>query len=189
MEDGQLLESVHLGLINSNGNCERLKVLNNETYNCYTAEYINRRDYYETGVYFTEAQWEQWNDSEEPSNIQGFPSISEDEAKKIVDKLLNKIGIDYLNLSKIDKVIGITGVYDSCGTELGERVKAYRLQYIRQVNSVPVTYTSAEEAYNEYSQSWNYERVTFVVDDRGIIEMDWYAPYKLVETITDSANM
>ncbi len=189
-QEGLLQESVYLGFVNEEGNCERLKVLNHERYNIYSAQYVNRNDYFDTGLYFTEPQWELWQQSEEAENPQlVMPTLTVVEAQKITHDLLMELDIDYLECTKIENVIGITGVYDSTGTELGERIKGYRLQYVRKLNSIPITYTSTENSYNEQSQSWDYERMTFIVDDRGIIEMNWHAPYLLMETLVDNANV
>lgn len=59
---------------------------------------------------------------------------------------------------------------------------AYRLEYQRAVNGIPVTLTyfsggvSVSDG-NAMSVPWPYERLTIIVDETGVVYFDYISPY------------
>jgi len=111
--------------------------------------------------------------------------ITEEQAKQKADELISALGIDYLTLDSENKVYGGGG-----GIEPIQSV--WFLRYARQVNNIPVTYTTYDcMKVEEQSQStpWGYEDMTFAIDDSGIVGFSWRSPYKVTGTVTTDSNV
>ena len=189
------IKSAHVAQLNPEGGMCALHVVNNERQNSYWAEYINRGDFEPTfGSYYTEELWSKMSKESDRAEADAlaFPVITAEEARQIAERFLEQIGVDYLVSERSEKVIGSSSVEYGDGTRSGNLIKAYQFQYVRQIDGVPVTYTSTETAMDWGDStvwSWDYETMTLVVDDGGIAGMSWHAPYKLTETITDNTAM
>jgi hypothetical protein len=164
-----------------------------------TLEFVNRRDYEPSaGYYSTEAEWEASGVSmgaEEKAAVQAmpFPPITPEGARETADRFLKQAGIDYLSCEREDRVIG--GSMQSWGDDTirrGNVLKGYKLEYVRKVGGVPLTYTDADAAFGDGGEEdlfWAYEKMTFVIDGDGIAELIWHAPYRILNTVTDNAAM
>jgi len=111
--------------------------------------------------------------------------ITEEQAKQKADELISALGIDYLTLDSEDKVYGGGG-----GVEPVQNV--WFLRYAREVNNIPLTYSSIIcGKVEEQSQStpWGYEDMTFAIDDSGIVGFSWSSPYKVTGTVTTNSNV
>lgn len=189
------IRSVHAAQLNSEGGMHSLWVVNNERQNSYFAQYINRGDFESTfGAYYTEELWDEMakEDERAEADALAFPVMTMEEARQIAERFLEQIGVDYLVCERSEKVIGRSNVEYGDGIRSGNLIKAYQFQYVRQVGGVPITYTSTEAAMewgDSTVWSWDYERMTLIVDDMGIAGMEWTAPYKLTETITENTAM
>lgn len=194
--EGKRFEVVHAGQLNEDGKgMHSLFVVNNEKSNSYTAQYINRRDFdMTTGQYSPESLWREIEDESERETVDALPSptITIDQAQDIAEQFLERVGVDYLACERREEVIGGSSSEYADGTRTGNLLKAYRLQYVRRAGGVPMTYTDAKTAGYIEDDSlwvWDYERMTLIVDDSGIVEMEWEAPYRLVETVAEDASM
>ena len=160
------------------------------------AFYVNRgEDDTSGGQYQTESEYYQSEDENERAQADAlsYPQITEQQARDTADQFLASIGIDDLHCALTEKVIGGSGNYLGADIRIGNIVKAYRLQYIRRVNGVPLTYTNVRGAWNDTDRSaiwaWDYERMTFIINDDGIVEMEWNAPYEMMDTVVQSAAL
>ncbi len=161
--------------------------------------YVNRHDYDPNcGFYDTEDNWYAYNTPDihaaEIAEAQSlsFPTITMDEAQQIADDFLIQVGIEGFVCERSEKVIGGSGQTYGDNVLRGNLLKGYRLQYVRLVSGVPLTYTdddSASSFDNENFFYWNYERITFIIDDNGIAELQWKAPYNVLDTVVNSASM
>lgn len=160
----------------------------------------NRKDFDPShGFYDTEDSWYANNNPDmfaaeiaEAQNL-SYPSISMEQAQQIADDFLKQVGIEGFVCERNEKVIGGSGQTYGDSLLRGNLLKGYRLQYVRMVSNVPITYTDAENASgNQDDQSffyWNYERLTFIIVDSGIAEFQWQAPYTMQDTVVNSAAM
>ncbi len=191
-------ERMYFAQLNPEGGMRTLNVYNGSLLDELYIE--NRRDYDPNyGFYFTEDEWNSFNDPDmDAANIAeaqslSFPSITMEQARQTADDFLKQAGIEGCVCERNEKVIGGSGQTWGDAVRRGNLLKGYRLQYVRMVNNVPVTYTDAESAWGDRNDQsfffWNYERITFIIDDRGIAELQWKAPYKMLDTVVDSAAM
>lgn len=194
--EGKLFEIADVGQLNQNGGMSSLFVVNNERSNSYSIHYVNRRDYEATtGNYYSEEQWSETAEEAERMETEAltFPAMTEEDAKVIADEFLNEIRLDYLDCTLVERVVGGSSVYYTGGIRSGNLIKAYRLQYVRKVKDVPLTYTNVEGSWDDTDSSnawmWSYEKMTLIIDDSGIVEMVWEAPYELKETVTETTAM
>ena len=158
--------------------------------------YVNRRDDDTSGgQYQTEIEYYQNEDKDGRAQADALsnPQITEQQARETANQFLASIGIDDLHCALTEKVIGGSGAYLGGDIQIGNLIKAYRLQYIRRVNGVPLTYTNVRGAWNDTDSSaiwaWDYERITFIINDDGIVEMEWNAPYEILDTVVQSAAL
>ena len=192
---GKLFEIAHVGQLNKAGGMSSLLVINNEKSNSYHIQYINRKDYDRTaGMYYTEEEWNGINKAVRlEADALAYPAMTAERAKALADQFLDKTGIGYLDCAHVEKVIGGSSSEYTGGIRTGNLLRAYRLQYVRKASGVPVTYSNIESSWDDTDSGnvwrWGYERMTFIIDDSGIVEMVWSAPYELADTITKTAKI
>ena len=116
--------------------------------------------------------------------------ITLDDAKKLVQEKVDKMGISDLNFCGWDYAIQttITDSGDSSYLDSG-----YALYYSRTINKVPLTYTmeagGALEDMDSTMESWAYENLYFYVDADGISSMCYSNPYNIGETKTENLSL
>lgn len=189
-------ESLRVAQINPKGGMRTLIFYSNEQMS--RLYYASRRDNDPSyGFYFSEDDWNSQNPDYNPADIETakdlrYPTMSTDQAQRIADDFLKQAGIQDFVCERCDKVIGGSGQTWANTVRRGNLLKAYELQYVRKVNGVPVTCTDVECAsggMDSQARLWYYERITFVIDDGGIVELKWNAPYRILDTLVHSASM
>lgn len=191
---GKRLEMANASQMNPQGGMRSIFAVNDEVYNRYSLTYINRRDFDTMfGEYYTEEIWMRIANEHDVSIAKALsdPTLTMKQAQDIADDFLLQIGIDNLVCERSEKVIGGFG-FRPGEVRMGNLVKGYCLQYVRDVRGAPVTYTNIESVSSgneEVFWNWAYEKMTVIVDDSGIVGMLWEAPYKLLDTITDNTTM
>ncbi len=114
------------------------------------------------------------------------------EAKSLVAQLLKDAGADYMqicamylvddeNMGNIDGKVGPAEHY------------AYRIQCARTVDGIPCSYINgmsgtitSDPSYFGY---WTYEKMESLVDDRGIISLEWSSPIEVTDTIIKNSSL
>ena len=120
--------------------------------------------------------------------------ISYDDARKKANNFILDNNLD-LNLAQ-ETLISYITVSDP---NLIERediensdIKAYKFYYTREINGVPVTYDNnirLGELSADYSAAVYYEMASVIVDENGIREFEYRAPYNVLETIEENAKI
>lgn len=113
--------------------------------------------------------------------------ISLNEAIQLADNVVEKLDKDmqYYGYSirtkeQFEAIWEVSSVTNEC----------YVLHYTRQIQNVPITYTSQSAQYSgEYGEPWNYEYMTFYVDDTGIIAFAWDNPKQVFETLNSNVAL
>jgi predicted secreted protein len=186
--EGKRIEAVNAAQMNPSGGMRSMYAANNETYNEYRIEYIDCGDFATAfPQYSAEDEWAAAAGRQSLEAIPN-PAATPEQAQTVADRFLDQLGIDYMTCAQQEKVVGTYGT----GGKAGTPYKAYRLQYVRMVQNVPVTYTYIEGVSGGDGQTiwnWAYEGMTLVVDDNGVIAMDWTAPYRLRDTLTLHASV
>lgn len=183
-----------VGRMNPDGGVASFMVINADDF--HQIQFVNRGDYDAAqGQYYGEDEFATMADERDRQEAAAlaYPAMSVTDAQAITDALLESIGVDDLDCALVEKVIGGSSSQYADGVRVGNMIKAYRIQYVRRVSGVPLTYTNVEYTWNDTDSSeawsWNYERMTFIVNDSGIVEMTWTEPYTIMEVITPTTNM
>lgn len=113
-----------------------------------------------------------------PSAVQGNMSITPNEALEYIAPLLT--GTDMV----------VDGVYLAAAEN--DSSYAYKICYTRKVEGVCCTfldgmYTSHGD--DSFAPSWYYEGLEILINDDGIIRLDWVSPFQVVETISESCHL
>ncbi|NLB41770.1 MAG: hypothetical protein GX815_05815, partial [Clostridiales bacterium] len=114
------------------------------------------------------------------------PAISAEEAQRICDDLTSKLELDNMKCYSILKKYGVG--YDP---SISPRC-CWALQYTRFFDGVPLTYTSDRgntSLEGAVGEPWIYETLTYYVNDNGIVDMWWEAPYDIGETIIANSRL
>ncbi len=99
--------------------------------------------------------------------------------------------------AKLDKDMRYYG-YSICPKEqIKERLESvvvenecYVLHYTRQIQNVPITYvTNPAEYSGEHGKPWDYEFMSFFIDDTGIIAFVWDNPKQVSKIVNDNVAM
>lgn len=189
--EGKRIEFANMAQMNPAGGMRSLYVTNYEPYNEYRIEYINGGDF-ATSIeqYYAEDEWYDLAGSAGRKQLSDIPDpvMTAAQLQEAADRFLEQLGIDYLACVQNERVVGTYGKGDREGT----LYKAYRLQYVRMVQKVPVTHTYIDGVSGSDEQTiwnWAYEKMTLIVDDNSVKAMTWTAPYRLLDTVTSDTNM
>ena len=110
------------------------------------------------------------------SQERDVPVINISDAQNLADELIGKIDLkkEYaLNRSYYDTVD-----------------KVFVFAYTKTYQGVPVTYTISQMAYDEmYFSYWPAEVIKVLVNDNGIIMVDWEAPSKIGQTMNENVEL
>jgi hypothetical protein len=101
-------------------------------------------------------------------------TISESNAKEIVDGILMKLDIDYVSL-----------------VEYKIENKRHCFEFCRSINGLTQN-TIVPENYNPfdaYRERWGEEQIYFEIDNTGLAKFVWQSPSDLVEELTESVTM
>lgn len=116
--------------------------------------------------------------------------ISLDEAKKMVQEKVDKMGITDLQFSDWSYALCNSLEEDNSLSNLGS---GYAIYYTRTINGVPITQTMADggalEDMDSTMETWSYESLYFFVDKDGIESMYYSNPYTIGETKTENLNL
>ena len=178
------------------GGMSSLFVVNSDSANHFYTQYINRKDFdVSTGMYYSE---DVWNDMTYVSDYAAaqdleYPTMTQEQAQTLADQFLEQHGIDYLECALNEKVIGGSSAEYGGAVRIGNLLKGYRLEYVREVNSIPLTYSNVRYAHDDSDMnavfSWAYERMTLIMDDSGIVEMVWESPYQFFDTVVEDTAL
>lgn len=112
-------------------------------------------------------------------------SINIDKAKSIADNQLSKMGIDNMNYYGYS-IRPKQNVYEP--TESNEQ--CFVLHYTRSIEGAPTTYTNLWAQYSgEYDELWNYEFMSFYIDDTGILAFTWDNPKDVTQIINTDVKL
>lgn len=118
-------------------------------------------------------------------------SITQAQAEDIAKALQAALGTDSLDLARAEKVVGGDSAGGYYGTTNPKR-QAWELIYTRTVNGMPTTYSDFDcmkVEDDDQNSPVSYERMTFIIDDGGIVAFQWSAPYAITGTVTESAKL
>ncbi|MDL2258962.1 DUF6034 family protein [Eubacteriales bacterium OttesenSCG-928-K08] len=65
----------------------------------------------------------------------------------------------------------------------------YHFMFTRQINGAVETYTNASESNSVYSSPWHYEKIHILIDDSGILLLNYHSPYELLETVMEETEL
>ena len=119
-------------------------------------------------------------------------TISIDE-RKALDVAVNLIGVlGISDMALISSDIAMPSQYD-LWTEDSSANGGYIFEFKRAVNGVPSSDIIYIQEYMEgelgYSPIWKDERVTIIVDERGIADFIWQSPSNVVEILNDDVEI
>ena len=116
--------------------------------------------------------------------------ISLEEAKKLVQEKVDKMGITDLQFSDWNYAVCKNLEEDNSLSNLGS---GYMISYTRTINNVPITQTMAAggalEDMDSTMETWSYESLYFWVDKDGIESMSYSNPYTIGETKTENLSL
>ncbi|MPN31472.1 hypothetical protein SDC9_178946 [bioreactor metagenome] len=86
-------------------------------------------------------------------------------------------------------VIGIRDMVPSEAFDLNENgLHAYRLNFVRAVNGVPLAINHEITSYKGAKTPWGYEGFTITIDDQGICNIGWGSPTQTTEIVNPAAH-
>lgn len=86
-------------------------------------------------------------------------------------------------------VIGIRDMVPSEAFDLNESgMHAYRFNFVRAVNGVPLAINYEGTRYKGVATPWSYETFTITIDDQGICNIGWGSPTKTTEIVNPAAH-
>ncbi len=162
---------------------------------------------FETAKYFTNAMYTRaavktgfiftYNTAEQFRQIMDYAdvdiedlapvTVTAEEAREMCDEVVNALDIPNMAFYAAAKKYG--------GGQDAPRC-CWEVQYTRSIGGVPIAYSSTDVGFSEIpaegeivQSPWENEKLTFYVNDDGIVGMYWAAPYELGETVTEDAAL
>lgn len=115
------------------------------------------------------------------ADITGMLSFSEENAYALAEQTIASMGLDGFICS------ARYGMFYR--GSFNEQLPAYHFMFTRQINGVIETYTNAEKANDSYNTSWYYEKVHVLIDEKGVLRVEYYSPYALLETVMEETEL
>jgi len=115
--------------------------------------------------------------------------ISRNDAKALAEKTVSDMGCD-LKLSTV-RLAPQNSRMDNAPNK-----QAYAFFFTREVNGVPTTYdvndgsmldAPEDKKDLQYYEPYPAEQLYMIIDDTGIVELQWVSPSKLTETVSENA--
>lgn len=108
-------------------------------------------------------------------------TISEDSAVRLAAQALADMGVSGYACS--------ASIPSKYRTANAERMPVYHIVFTRQVNGAVETCTNVDTIYNEYGDSRDYEKINFLIDDDGIVRVEYNNPCEVVGTVIDETDL
>lgn len=176
----------------SDGKYRRIFIENISSYNMYHLIYsIGQNGYADIGnLWNTAIKSDIDYGTDEYGNPDSLPApaITQDQAVEAANGLLSLMGVtDYVY--KASAIV--------FGKINGALQKAYELSYTRVLGNNSFTLTSGpaggggaiDDGKGGFIEGWEYESLTFLVNNDGVVRMEWINPYDVSEVITDNTTM
>lgn len=141
------------------------------------------------------------SDPESPRIPQNF-TLTKEEALSVADGVLKTLGIEDMACLAAYYVVMPNSAQPGSsmwpGKTFGsEEAKdfhwAYKLQYARSYQNIPVTITrddgSGVADEEQYAEPWEYEKLELILDASGVVSFLYQSPYEVVETVTNDAAL
>lgn len=176
----------------NDGKYRKIFIENNSSTNQYRLIYsIGQNDYAKIGNLWNVAvrsDIKRGTDEYGSPDLLPAPSIEQNQAVNAANELLSLMGVSDYSYKTSSLVFGSIN---------GTVQKAYRLSYSRVLGNNSFTLTSApaggggaiDDGKGGYIEGWEYESMTFLVNNDGIVSMEWINPYDVSEVITNNTSM
>ena len=176
----------------NDGKYRKIFIENNSSTNQYRLIYsIGQNDYAKIGNLWNVAvrsDIKHGTDEYGSPDLLPAPSIEHNQAVNAANELLSLMGVSDYSYKTSSLVFGSIN---------GTVQKAYRLSYSRVLGNNSFTLTSApaggggaiDDGKGGYIEGWEYESMTFLVNNDGIVSMEWINPYDVSEVITNNTSM
>jgi hypothetical protein len=119
--------------------------------------------------------------NDKPVDITGMLSFSEDHAYALAEKTITSMNLDGFVCTARHGMF-----YRG---SLNEEQPVYLFIFTRQITGVKETYTNAEQTSDAYNTSWHYEKVYVVIDDKGVLRVEYSNPYELLGTVMEETEL
>lgn len=176
----------------NDGKYRKIFIENNSSTNQYRLIYsIGQNDYAKIGNLWNVAvrsDIKHGTDEYGSPDLLPAPSIEQNQAVNAANELLSLMGVSDYSYKTSSLVFGSIN---------GTVQKAYRLSYSRILGNNSFTLTSApaggggaiDDGKGGHIEGWEYESMTFLVNNDGIVSMEWINPYDVSEVITNNTSM
>ena len=183
-------ESMFLVSDGGDGQFRTFNVDVNPDLNLFQLRYsIGRNNYAEIGNLWNIAVNNELNHGlEEYASPDVLPNltVTQKEAVAGADALLLQMGVSDYTFKAVEVVYGsINGVLQ----------KAFRLHYTRILGNHSFTLASEnaegalDDGRGDYILGWKNESLTFVVNNEGVVSLDWVNPYEVSEIVTEDTAL
>ena len=176
----------------SDGKYRKIFIENNSSTNQYRLIYsIGQNSYADIGNLWNTAvknDVKYGTDEYGSPDLLPAPMITQSQAVDAANTLLSLMGVSDYSYKTSTLVFGKIN---------GTLQKAYKLSYSRVLGDNSFTLTSGsaggsgaiDDGKGSFIEGWEYESLTFLVNNEGIVSMEWINPYDVSEVITNNTTM
>lgn len=176
----------------SDGKYRKIFIENNSSTNQYRLIYsIGQNSYADIGNLWNTAvknDVKYGTDEYGSPDLLPAPMITQSQAVDAANTLLSLMGVSDYSYKTSTLVFGKIN---------GTLQKAYKLSYSRVLGDNSFTLTSGsaggsgaiDDGKGSFIEGWEYESLTFLVNNDGIVSMEWINPYDVSEVITNNTTM
>ncbi len=107
--------------------------------------------------------------------------VSQADAQALAEQTVARMGLDGFVCSAKQGML-YRGTYN-------DKLPGYLFLFTRQINGVAETYTSANQTIDSYNKPWYYEKVYVLIDEKGLLRLEYLNPNALVETVMEETEL
>ena len=121
-------------------------------------------------------------------------TITYDQAKNIAEELLKDLKIEGMNLNAaaFTPAMGDINIY-STQSAAETNPYYYTFYFTKQFDGISWTYTNPyfneSDITKQYAEMWKDEYIKVMVDDTGIVLLQWVSPANIIETFDDNVTL
>ncbi len=108
-------------------------------------------------------------------------AVTAEEAQQLAEKTVTQMGIEGFACA--------ANCLYRYRTDYNDYKPAHHLIFKRQICGVTETCTNHTAAYSQYNQPWHYETIHILIDDEGILRLEYRSPYEVIETVVTESEL
>lgn len=116
------------------------------------------------------------------------PELNAEDAQKQAEEFMTACGFEDFALQEAQQVVIPPGGY-LAHISIDHAIKGWDLLYQRVIDDIPIVHPGVLNACPDAGSPWIYESLHIIVNDDGIVDVDYKGPYDIGETLCENCKL